>query len=97
MYNAPGDVIRSSFKIAFGINADNWFCIACTQVHPIIVKFYFKPIFGIYRMVFVFTLKVRENFFNVNTIIYFYFVFADEIIRICFTFDMLSPRIKSAD
>ena len=35
------NVFRSSFKITFSINSDDGFCIACTQMHPVIIKIYF--------------------------------------------------------
>ena len=77
-----GNIIGSCFKITFCNDPDNGFSIACSQMHPVIVKLDAESIDGIQRIRFVFLLNFGEYAWQINSIFQLNFIFADEIIRI---------------
>src|SRR4051812_3149079 len=82
LYESQCNIICGRLKIAFGVNADDGLGIGRAEVHPVIVKFNFQPVFRIDRLALVFLFDLLENLFYIKTVFQLYLVLGDKIIGI---------------
>jgi len=82
VYHFTRNIFSRRFKIAFGINANNRFGITGTKMHPVILKFNLQPVFSIYRVILILLLYFFEAGLHIYSLLQFYFILTDKIIRI---------------
>src|SRR5690625_514905 len=76
------NIFCGSFKLTFCVDADDRFCVRCSHVYPVIVKFYTEAVFHIGGSVFIFFPDLCEYVLNVYSFSKFNFVFGNKIVRI---------------
>ena len=82
MHQSLGNIPGRGFKIAFGIDADDWLRIGSAQVDPVIVKFDLQAIIRICRMVLVFRSDLRKYLRHIYPFLQFDLVLGNKIIRV---------------
>src|SRR6186997_2582860 len=82
LHQSHRNVIRSSFKITFCINPNDWFSITCPEMNPVIIKFYFQSINFIDGIVMVFIFYLFKYCLYINAFFKYNFIFTYKIVRI---------------
>jgi hypothetical protein len=82
LHQSFSDIIGSGFEIAFGVNADDRFCIGGPEVYPVRIKFYLEAILRVNRIVLVFFPDLLEDRPDVCAIFQFDLVLRNEIVGI---------------
>ena len=81
-HNALGNIGRHSLAAAFCINTNDRLCIGSTQVHPILIKFYFQSVFRVDGLATVFLLNGFQDALYIHAFAEVDLIFGNKIIGI---------------
>ena len=61
LHQPDGDIVCGCLEAAFGVDSDDRLRVGGPQVHPVCIKFYFQPVFGIDGLFFIFLLNLVKK------------------------------------